>query len=114
MQLMRYLDGIGFGWGSELRIAAQILLCLIVLGGVVLSPGKAGPYGVVLAPWSGTTSVYELIARADGRILATGAMPGIAIAESESPDFAERLYQLGAFVVFNPGLTRQCLSRASD
>ena len=44
MQLMRCFDGIGFGWGSELRIAAQILLCLIVLGSVILSPGKAGPY----------------------------------------------------------------------
>ena len=87
--------------GSLLPAAAVACLALLGLAVLNLMPGKAasGRYIVIAAPVFDRRPVAELIHDAGAGVVAVGMLPGVAVAWSDDPGFAEAARARGAWLV---------------
>lgn len=77
------------------------LLLLAGLSGLLIatlfSDGVEGQFVVISPPWQPVT---EVVARADGMLLAGGGFSNVMVAASERPGFVDDLRAGGAWLVF--------------
>jgi len=82
---------------------------LVIVTGALLAmaaaPTGAGPFAVLV---SGDAAV-EVVAAADGQVLAGGRFDRMVIAKSTHADFSERLYRAGAWLVLPALPMESCL-----
>lgn len=99
------------------NVAAYLLPALLSLGlplTVAGTPEAGRPVFVVAAPWSGAGEAFELVRRADGLFLRGTALPWIAVAVSDAPDFAQRLRRAGAWMTINASSVAGCAKPADS
>ncbi len=98
--------------GRGSLVALNAALIIVVLVAVALSPPANGPVAVFVSPWGG--SAAEIVARADGRLVAAGGFPWVVIANSDGTGFVQRLYDAGAWLVSDPRLAVGCRASAQQ
>ncbi len=89
-------------------IVANITLCFVALMMIMMEPSTDGRYAVIAWPGSGETAAFDIVAAADGTIIAPGGMALSVVAQSNAPDFRARLWTAGAFLIINPLLVGGC------
>jgi hypothetical protein len=75
-----------------------------------LAPQDGVPVAVILAPWADTGEAVEVVAAAQGSLLAASGSGRVAIARADAPGFAARLYAAGAALVIDAGAAAGCLT----
>ena len=91
-------------------MAANAVLFAVVLIVLASVASRDGRYAVMAWPGSPSNTTFDLVARAGGKIIATGGSDSVVITQSDDPDFRARLFAEGAFLVFNPLLAGPCRS----
>lgn len=81
-----------------MAVACLALLCLVVVN---LMTGKeaSGRYIVIAAPSFDRGAVTEMIHDAGAGVVAVGMLPGVAVAWSDDPGFADAARARGAWMV---------------
>ncbi|QRM54893.1 hypothetical protein [Sinorhizobium sp. BG8] len=91
-------------------IAANFALFLSLV--VAAQAWPAGDFVlVVAAPGSNPATVHSLIARSGGSYVGPSRFGWMAVAYSQSSDFAQRLLGEGAFLVLNHAFATGCLQK---
>jgi len=72
----------------------------------VLMPSGNGPVLVVAKPWG--VSAVEVIAKADGRLMAAPTASWFALTDAHGAAFVDRLYQAGAAFVASSTVAYAC------
>ncbi len=89
--------------GPAAFLPALVLAALgfVALIGATLSTGGdgQGQYLILAAPWSGRAQMMDMVARADGGVVGFGAVPFLAIAMADRPDFDAAMRDQGAWLV---------------
>lgn len=91
-------------------------LCLMAVGviallGAMLTPtGVNYQYGVVLPMWSDLGETLAMVGQANGEIISINDKTGIALVYSDEDDFVSRIYEAGAWLVFEPLELGGCIS----
>lgn len=75
---------------------------------MVLLPVRTDPVAVVVSPWAPPIEALQVVAAANGRILSAGPRNWIVLARSDGPDFVDRLYASGAWLVIAAEGLRGC------
>lgn len=88
-----------------LPLAIATSVSLVPLA-ATLAP-RAGEPVVVVAPFAAASAI-GVMARADGRLLAASRLDALVIADSENPEFIDRLYKAGAWLVISGRLLTGC------
>jgi hypothetical protein len=85
---------------QTLPAAGLVLLSTAALGVAELHPvtQSRSPVGIIAAGDAAAT--VRLVAAADGRLISAGGWLGVVYATSDDPEFAAKLYQAGAVLVF--------------
>ncbi|WP_146177334.1 hypothetical protein [Breoghania corrubedonensis] len=89
-----------------------LVFCTAVAVGIVmigLVPRSGDQVAVMVAPWQSPSAAMEVIAAADGRFVRSGFADWIVVASSPRPDFVNRLYTAGAWIVADPAAAGACL-----
>lgn len=68
-----------------------------------------GPVAVIVAPWQANGDAMRIVAAADGTLVMATRGGDIAIAQSKSADFIDRLYQAGALLVIDAAVVSACM-----
>jgi hypothetical protein len=89
--------------GVPLAIAATVSVVPLA---ATLAP-RAGEPVIVVAPFAAAGAI-SVMARADGRLLATSRLNALVVADSENPEFVARLYKAGAWLVISGRLLTGC------
>lgn len=77
---------------------------------IALMPRSASAVAVVTAPWAADGAAAQLVAAADGVLLATAHGGRIAVARSDSDGFVAKLYRLGALFVVDATIVSTCFT----
>lgn len=83
-------------------------LCLMAIGAVALlyamlvPTGMNGQYGVVLPVWTDLGQSLAIVGQANGEIISINDKTGIALVYSGEDDFVSKIYEAGAWLVFEP------------
>ncbi|MFK4825862.1 hypothetical protein ACI0FM_13910 [Paenochrobactrum sp. BZR 588] len=91
-------------------------LCLMLVGAIALLIAMLSPtgvnyqYGVVMPLWSDTGETLAMIGRANGEIISINDKTGIALVYSDEDDFVSKIYEAGAWLVFEPLELGGCIS----
>ncbi|MGI9380759.1 MAG: hypothetical protein ACR2OW_14040 [Methyloligellaceae bacterium] len=93
-----------FGW--SLIFAAVLSCCLLLL---LVQPRPNKPVILVVPPFSTNTAIFQVVARAQTRLLAAEGAAWAVIVYDEEPELSERLYRSGAWLVLDPTLIVACL-----
>ena len=93
-------------------VGLNLAVILVVLSASVMTP-RNGQALVLVSPWSEPDRVVEVIAQAGGSILNGTGAPYAAIAFSDQPNFAYRLFKSGALLVLDGSLAFLCRSTPS-
>lgn len=85
-----------------------LLVCLMLppllaAASAVVPPSPGTGVAVLAWPGSGPEAALGLVVRADGRVLRVAARGWVALAHSDDPGFAARLYAAGAILVVPAG-----------
>jgi hypothetical protein len=88
-----------------------VIALVLTAAAVVPRNGKAL---VLVAPWSEPERIVEVIGDAGGSYLNGTGAPYAAIAHSDEPGFAYRLFKSGAFLVLDGSLAFFCRSTPSQ
>lgn len=75
---------------------------------VWLWPRPGDVVAVLAMPGAGPQHMFDMIARADGRIIDIDRIGSLALARSDSPAFVGQLYAAGALFVFHPRVLTGC------
>ncbi len=92
-------------------------LALIGLFGLVLvslSIGESDQLVVVTAPWTQRSELLQMVWQSQGGVAAFGGVPWIGIAMSDAPDFKQRLYRQGAWLVVRSPRFLGCSSQVTE
>jgi hypothetical protein len=98
-------------------VPAVVLLIIgsIALVVATLAPsGKDGQYAIVAPPWYRLGETVALIQDADGRIVDMRGPANLIIAHSDDPNFVQRLYGAGAWLVVDPLRLRGCVGLVQE
>lgn len=87
-----------------------VILCVLAAAAIVPRNGQAL---VIVPPWSGPARVLDVIAGAGGSVVNGTGAPYAAIAHSDQPGFALRLFKSGAVLVLDGSLAFFCRSTSS-
>jgi hypothetical protein len=68
----------------------------------------------IFPPWTSAEHAMAQVARAGGRIVRSGAIDAIVVAQGADADFADRLYAAGAWAVVDPAAWGGCLAGGSS
>lgn len=94
-------------------VALNLAIILVVLTAAAVVP-RGEKALVFVAPWSEPDRVLEVIQSAGGSLLNGTGAPYAAIAQSDQPDFALRLFKSGALFVLDGSLAYFCRSTPSQ
>jgi hypothetical protein len=94
-------------------VAGNLAVILVVLTAAAVVP-RGGKALVFVAPWSEPDRVLEVIQSAGGSLLNGTGAPYAAIAQSDEPYFAFRLFKSGALFVLDGSLAYFCRSTPSQ
>ncbi|MCJ2084259.1 hypothetical protein [Methylobacterium sp. J-090] len=89
---------------SVLPAATALGIPLLLLG----TPETGRPVLVIAPPGSGAARIFDLVGRADGRVLRGAGLAWMAVAVSERPDFPRRLRDAGAWAVVSASSVAGC------
>lgn len=89
---------------SVLPVATALGIPLLILG----APETGRPVLVIAVPGSAAARIFDLVGRADGRVLRGTGVTWMAVAVSEHPDFPRRLRDAGAWAVVNASSVAGC------
>lgn len=93
-------------------LAANIFAAIIVVVAIAVVP--TGSRVVVVAPpWSTPDRVISIISEAGGTIVNGGRSPWLAVADSTSPDFVNRLLAAGALLILDGKVAAGCIKEVS-
>ena len=102
--------------GNTLRqyriVGLNLAVILVVLSAAAIVP-RNGQALVIVSPWSDPGRVIEVIADAGGSVMNGTGAPYAAIAHSDEPGFAFRLFKSGAMLVLDGSLAFFCRSTSS-
>lgn len=102
--------------GNTLRqyriVGLNLAVILVVLSAAAIVP-RNGQALVIVSPWSDPGRVIEVIAGAGGSVMNGTGAPYAAIAHSDEPWFAFRLFKSGAMLVLDGSLAFFCRSTSS-
>lgn len=102
--------------GNTLRqyriVGMNLAVILVVLSAAAIVP-RNGQALVIVSPWSDPGRVIEVIADAGGSVMNGTGAPYAAIAHSDEPGFAFRLFKSGAMLVLDGSLAFFCRSTSS-
>ena len=90
----------------------NLAVILVVLSAAAIVP-RNGQALVIVSPWSDPGRVIEVIADAGGSVMNGTGAPYAAIAHSDEPGFAFRLFKSGAMLVLDGSLAFFCRSTSS-
>jgi len=94
---------------SLLPAIALAVLSLFALVAHVAAPrADARIVATMLGPDGGIGAAIRLADRADARLMAEGAVPGLWLFASDRGDLAARLHEAGAWIVLDPLGLRGC------
>ena len=93
-------------------VGLNLAVVLTVLSAAAIVP-RNGKALVFVAPWSEPGRVISVIAGAGGAVMNGTGTPYAAIAYSDQPGFALRLFQSGAMLVLDGSLAFFCRSTSS-
>ncbi|MDF1609841.1 hypothetical protein PZ897_16765 [Hoeflea sp. YIM 152468] len=93
-------------------IGINLAVIVAVLSAAAMAP-RNGQALVIVSPWSEPERVISVIADAGGSIINGTGAPYAAIAYSDEPDFAFRLFKSGAMLVLDGSLAFFCRSTSS-
>lgn len=88
-------------------IGINLAVIMIVLAAAAVVP-RNGQALVIVSPWSEPGRVVDVIARAGGSVMNGTGSPYAAIAHSDEPAFAFRLFKSGAMLVLDGSLAFFC------
>ncbi len=88
-------------------IGINLAVIMIVLTAAAVVP-RNGQALVIVSPWSEPERVIDVIADAGGSIMNGTGSPYAAIAHSDEPGFAFRLFKSGAMLVLDGSLAFFC------
>ena len=91
-------------------VVANVVVIVGVLAAAASVPTSSF-VAVVVAPWSAAETVAEVVAAADGALVAPARVAWIVIAHSPRGDFISRLRQAGAWFVLNHKTLSGCFPR---
>ena len=102
--------------GNKLRqyriVGMNLAVILVVLSAAAIVP-RNGQALVIVSPWSDPGRVIDVIADAGGSVMNGTGAPYAAIAHSDEPGFAFRLFKSGAMLVLDGSLAFFCRSTSS-
>lgn len=103
---------IGFGLHLRDRVFLIVFLATTLTGLllVAIQPRPGNAVAVIMPPWETASRTLQAIATADGRYMRQGLGGWVAIASSDRPDFAARLYAAGAWLVADPLVAGACIA----
>lgn len=91
--------GSSLSWHAYVPAALLVTIGIIGLAGAsVTAPGGSGRYLVVGAPGVRMADMVNMVSAADGRLIERGRFSNIAIAWSDSADFAAATRRSGAWL----------------
>lgn len=93
-------------------VGINLAVIIVVLSAAAIVP-RNGQALVMVAPWSEPGRVVDVIADAGGSIMNGTGAPYAAIAYSDEPGFAFRLFKSGAMLVLDGSLAFFCRSTPS-
>ncbi|WP_417415566.1 hypothetical protein [Hoeflea sp.] len=93
-------------------IGINLAVIVAVLSAAAIVP-RNGKALVIVSPWSEPGRVIDVIADAGGSIMNGTGSPYAAIAYSDEPGFAFRLFSSGAMLVLDGSLAFFCRSTSS-
>lgn len=93
-------------------VGMNLAVILVVLSAAAIVP-RNGQALVIVSPWSDPGRVIEVIADAGGSVMNGTGAPYAAIAHSDEPGFAFRLFKSGAMLVLDGSLAFFCRSTSS-
>ncbi|MCZ4288570.1 hypothetical protein [Hoeflea alexandrii] len=93
-------------------VGMNLAVILVVLSAAAIVP-RNGKALVIVSPWSDPGRVIEVIADAGGSVMNGTGAPYAAIAHSDEPGFAFRLFKSGAMLVLDGSLAFFCRSNFS-
>lgn len=93
-------------WLAFCAFFGLVGVSLVFIG---LTPRAGDAVAVVAAPWQPESTVMKIVAAADGRYVRNGFADWIVVASSDDPQFVERLYSAGAWVVADPAAAGACI-----
>jgi hypothetical protein len=106
---------------ARLRFVDAVLIGSMLTGGVffqIQSLHKTAVAGesvaVIFAPWVAAPLAFEKVAAADARIVRTGAVPFIVIAQAQHQEFGQRIRALGAWLTLDPIAVAACFNYFGD
>lgn len=99
------------------RIQRRILAANLVAAAVIVAAIAVVPTGsrvvVVAPPWSEPDRVVSIIADAGGTLVNGGRSQWLAVADSTSPEFVNRLFAAGALLILDGRLAAACFGGVS-
>lgn len=94
--------------GRDYIPAAILLLFSVGWAGALMAWPRAGqPVAVVYPPSTGAFA--GAVAAGADAILGFGALPGLVVAQSDQPEFIEKLYDGGALMVLRAPAKADCV-----
>jgi|TARA_B100001765_G_scaffold214269_1_gene181900 hypothetical protein len=88
------------GWADALPALVLLVLGLAGLAtATILTSTVPGQYLILARPGTATGAILDMVYRARGGIVGFGGLPGIALAASDDPGFAEAVRAEGAWIV---------------
>lgn len=93
---------------NQFFLTLNIAIWFAVLVSLTIQQGADGRVAVMISPTSSASDLVAIIAHADGVLVSSARVPFIAIAQSSAPDFRQKLFASGAWLVFNPLLAHGC------
>ena len=93
-------------------LLAAVGFATLVLA-TLLTGGAAGQYLVIGSPWQGRVQMMDMVWQAQGGVVGFGALPFVAVAMTDRPDFAANLRDRGAWMVLPSPVLLGCATGAN-
>jgi hypothetical protein len=102
-------------WAALCKVGLLVVLVLAMLVAVrVLGRATPGQYMVLTSPSVLAADAMDLVYEAGGGVMTFSAVPGLVIAKSAAPDFAQMVRLRGAWLVLPAPGRFGCLSRKNE
>ena len=93
----------------RILIAVNLVAVCLALAAIAVVP-TGSRIVLIVSPWSEPSRVFDIVADADGSIVASGSTDWILVVEGSDPDFPSRLMASGALMVLDGRLAEACLN----
>lgn len=100
VQVQSPAAGSARSWLLPAALLAASLIGSAWLGAPAIEPDR--PVAALFPPWWEAGRSLGAAAAAGGAVLSLGRLPGLVVARSAAPGFAQRLHAAGALLLFDP------------